>query len=305
LKIEARVIFKQLPPRHSDISDTIKNLKQVSSNSVNLTELLKASGSDKFKSHHYELFYEKWFHPYRHVPNLRMLEIGANEGHSLMAWAQYFSDPSLILGLAYTNNEDKKYNLTLNLRKAVNAFKHPSVAIKYGDQSEKRTLNKLCRRGPFNIIIDDGSHVPRHVIFSFVHLWQCLALGGLYVIEDLETSYWSKAGGSVYRYKLTGAGFGKPPPGNAVEKMKQLIDVLVKRQLGLPELSIVPGDEQLCTIEFGMNTMALRKCTKFELDTIQTIDANKGHVDMPELEQYIKKAKKTNLMNKSKALSYD
>jgi demethylmacrocin O-methyltransferase len=41
-----------------------------------------------------------------------------------------------------------------------------------------------------DIVIDDGSHISSHVIMSFSTLFPALSDGGLYVIEDLQTSYW-------------------------------------------------------------------------------------------------------------------
>lgn len=47
---------------------------------------------------------------------------------------------------------------------------------------------------PYDIIIDDGSHMVRHVIASFEALFPYLRRGGLYIIEDLHTSYWKRYG---------------------------------------------------------------------------------------------------------------
>src|SRR5262249_42029369 len=50
--------------------------------------------------------------------------------------------------------------------------------------------------GPFDIIIDDGSHIPQHVIASFQALFPLLADDGIYVIEDVQTTFWPDYGGS-------------------------------------------------------------------------------------------------------------
>ena len=55
----------------------------------------------------------------------------------------------------------------------------------------------LEEHGPFDIVIDDGSHIPKHVIASFNILFPKLADDGLYVIEDVQTSFWPQFGGSV------------------------------------------------------------------------------------------------------------
>lgn len=90
----------------------------------------------------------------------------------------------------------------------------PRISTAVGDQSDEIFLRDLCRRsGPFDIVIDDGSHRSDHICASFRFLWPLLQPGGVYVIEDLGTSYLSDYGGG--------------PPGTAgtsVEMVKGLLD---------------------------------------------------------------------------------
>jgi hypothetical protein len=51
--------------------------------------------------------------------------------------------------------------------------------------------------GPFDMILDDGSHMNEHVIYSFEHLFQSVKSGGVYAIEDVSTSYWPWYGGGL------------------------------------------------------------------------------------------------------------
>lgn len=37
----------------------------------------------------------------------------------------------------------------------------------------------------FDILLDDGSHVPEHQFASFVHMWSAIRPGGVYMIEDV------------------------------------------------------------------------------------------------------------------------
>ncbi len=48
-------------------------------------------------------------------------------------------------------------------------------------------LDKLA--GPIDILIDDGGHEMHQQITSFNYLFPHMRVGGLYFLEDLETSY--------------------------------------------------------------------------------------------------------------------
>lgn len=60
-----------------------------------------------------------------------------------------------------------------------------------GSQNDEIFLNKVIQEiGSPDIVIDDGSHQSADVIKSFSILFKELKSGGIYVIEDLQTSYW-------------------------------------------------------------------------------------------------------------------
>lgn len=48
--------------------------------------------------------------------------------------------------------------------------------------------------GPFDIVVDDGGHFMEDVILSFKTLLPHVRAGGMYVVEDLHTSYWTSHG---------------------------------------------------------------------------------------------------------------
>ncbi len=50
--------------------------------------------------------------------------------------------------------------------------------------------------GGVDIVLDDGSHVGSHQRTSFETLFPLLNEGGIYLIEDLHTSYWTHFEGS-------------------------------------------------------------------------------------------------------------
>ena len=161
-----------------------------------LEDLQKKHKADKLDSDiamHFLNVYERWFEPIR-LNKMEVLEIGIHHGGSLKMWEEYFPN-SQITGI----DVDKKCK------------KHEAGRIKVfiGDQADIAFLQTM---GRFNIIIDDGGHKMDQQKNSFYELWNHLNHNGMYVLEDLETSYWPKFDG-VYRNKNT-----------TIEMLKGLVD---------------------------------------------------------------------------------
>lgn len=108
-----------------------------------------------------------------------------------------------------------------------------------GSQDDERFLSEVADRiGRIDLIIDDGSHICSHVIKSFEVLFPRLAPGGLYVVEDTQTSYWHNFGGSstdlnrpnttmnYFRRLLNGvndAEIRKVNPGYVLSELEQML----------------------------------------------------------------------------------
>jgi hypothetical protein len=146
---------------------------------TNLTELANKYGTDKgdkhFEKHNYTPTYDKLFHEYRDKP-VKMLEIGVLDprfpGASIKMWKEYFSQLDFT---GFDINEDAK------------TLEQEGVKIFIGDQSNTDDLRKCGQEnGPFNIILDDGSHESEHMIHCAVNFFDSLAPGGYYIIEDLH-----------------------------------------------------------------------------------------------------------------------
>lgn len=77
--------------------------------------------------------------------------------------------------------------------------KTPNAHVFTGDQADVTFLEQFAADttvdGLFDIIIDDGGHTMEQQVTSLEHLWPIVKPGGLYVIEDLQTSYWADYGG--------------------------------------------------------------------------------------------------------------
>ena len=138
---------------------------------MNLIEIGKKYPSSKNISGFIQL-YEKYFSSFRDS-KINILEIGIENGDSLRIWREYFTNAN-ICGIDIIKKD----------------FKIDNTEILQGDQSDKNFLRTLIDKYKnFDIIIDDGSHQAKHIITSFKFLFPHLNNEGLYVIEDLQTSY--------------------------------------------------------------------------------------------------------------------
>jgi len=155
---------------------------------MSLTELAQEFGSDKWGVHRYTPRYEGHFAPFRERRML-VLELGiggyARErqgGASLRMW-KWFFPRAQVVGV---DIQDKSF------------VDEDRITSYQGSQTNRRLMRRIVARfGVPTIVIDDGSHRPPHVIKSFQILFPMLEDGGLYVIEDVQTSYWPQWKGSL------------------------------------------------------------------------------------------------------------
>ena len=146
----------------------------------NLDELGCRHGTDKCSVHGYTSVYEHYFAPLREEP-LTVFELGvggyadpAQGGESLRMWADYFPKATII-GL-----DDQPKNLDLPA----------NVHVYRGDQTSAALIERIAaEHGQFDIAIDDASHISALSIATFGCVWPHLKPGGLYICEDVFTSY--------------------------------------------------------------------------------------------------------------------
>jgi hypothetical protein len=137
-----------------------------------------AGDTNVHKWHHYFEIYAKHFDSYRNRP-IRMLEIGVFRGGSLRMWKQYFHPESIIVGV------DIDKSCKEHERADENVF------VRIGSQADPEFLAKVTEEfGPFDIILDDGSHKTHHQNISFGALFRSsLKDGGCYMVEDMHSNY--------------------------------------------------------------------------------------------------------------------
>jgi hypothetical protein len=170
------------------LSSTAQSIALFGLDDDELTPLATRFRTDKWGNHRYTPHYHQHLRHLRDQP-INLLEIGiggyAREGQggaSLRMWKHYFPKGS-IYGL---DIQDKSF------------VEEPRIRVFQGDQSDAELLTSIVDEvGPFDVIIDDGSHRPEHVIASFEILFPLLAENGIYAVEDTQTSYWPEWGGSA------------------------------------------------------------------------------------------------------------
>jgi hypothetical protein len=128
-----------------------------------------------------------------------MLEIGVYKGGGLDLWRNYFGDAATLTGV--------------DIFESAKELATPGTDILICDQSDTIKLEQIFKARPaYDIILDDGGHTMEQQINSLNALFPLLAPGGVYLIEDTHTSYWSKFGGGLRR------------PGSFIEYVKGVVD---------------------------------------------------------------------------------
>ncbi|HUU64050.1 MAG TPA: class I SAM-dependent methyltransferase [Dehalococcoidia bacterium] len=102
---------------------------------------------------------------------LTLLEIGIWKGDSLRYWAHFFKNP-----------ETKIIGIDINLPDG--SFHNKVVMCKCNQNDSDGLKNIAEKYGAFDIIIDDGFHKKKETENCFNVLWNYVAPGGYYVIED-------------------------------------------------------------------------------------------------------------------------
>lgn len=139
-----------------------------------LDEIGLETGTDKSsRGHGYLDFYERTLRGQWKID--RILEIGVGEGASLVMWREFLPHAHIV---------------GLDVRQTATAYAGERIAVEIGNQADTATLRRLVdAHGPFDLIVDDGSHVWTDQIVSLETLFPTLAPGGLYILEDVHTSY--------------------------------------------------------------------------------------------------------------------
>lgn len=103
-------------------------------------------------------------------------------------WKEYFGPNAKIFGI--------------DINPYCKKLEDEQIEIFIGDQEDRRFLRSLREKIPrIDILIDDGGHTMRQQINTYEELFSNINENGVYLCEDIHTSYWPKWGGG---YKKRG-----------------------------------------------------------------------------------------------------
>lgn len=209
--------------------------------SFNLQKLGLMFNTDKAVGHFYLPHYQKHFRPFK-FRSINILEIGVGGyerpgygAHSLRMWKSYFW-----FGHIFSLDIHDKSKLQ---EKRIKIFR--------GSQVDQSFLSEvIVQIGDLDIIIDDGSHINEHVIETFRMLFPKLKDGGIYVIEDTQTSYWKDFGGDSNDLNN---------PKTMMNFFKSLTDSLNNKEFIIPNYEQSYYDKKIVSMHFYHNLIFIYK----------------------------------------------
>jgi hypothetical protein len=194
-------------------------------------------GTDKITHHEYQHLYSQWLSEF-HDSSGTLVEIGVDQRASLHMWLHLFPAIHVVgvdIGVSGTG---------------------PRYTILQADQSKQSDLDQVKSHIECHdvfCVVDDGSHVPEHQLLTFNTLFPSLRDGGVYIIEDIETSYWTR--GEIFGYPLR---YGLHHPASIIEIFKTLIDV-INSDVSKQDSSLVQNTDMVGEIAFTPNALVIRK----------------------------------------------
>jgi hypothetical protein len=110
---------------------------------------------------------------------IRMLQIGSFYRDSLQMWQEYLHPDSLIVGIDVNS-------------KLLKIAESGGICVRIcGEQNDPFLREVAAEFGPFDVILDEGSHTSSHMVDSFRRLFAtALTDSGIYIIEDVDCDYW-------------------------------------------------------------------------------------------------------------------
>lgn len=160
----------------------------------------KTQGRGVHKWMHYFDIYHRHFRRFR-GRRITIVEFGVHVGGSAQMWREYFGSRVKIYGI--------------DIDPRCKNWETPWFKIFVGDQADRKFLRRVANKvGPIDILIEDGGHRPDQQIATFEEFYPLVKPDGVFLIEDLLTSYAPHYNGGLRQ------------SGTFIEYAKPLIDQL-------------------------------------------------------------------------------
>jgi len=188
---------------------------------------------DKWK--HYFEIYDRHFSRFRDT-DVHIVEFGVFQGGSLQMWKEYFGPNCRVFGVDI-NPHCKK-------------LEEGQIQIFIGDQEDRNFLKSLAEKIPrIDILIDDGGHTMSQQINTFEELFTNIDENGVYLCEDLHTSYRPGHGGGYKRH------------GTFIEYSKQFIDYINAWHSETSRLNVTEFTKSVHSLHYYDSVLVIEKRT--------------------------------------------
>lgn len=174
-----------------------------------------------FENYPNKLQVDKWIHYLdiydRHFKKFvgkkpRILEIGVQKGGSLEMWNYYFNGECEIFGI----------DIEEQCREIPEKLQATNISVEIGDQADRLFwINFLKDKEKFDIVIDDGGHTMVQQIVTFNEIYNHISEDGVFLCEDLHTSYLPQWGGGLRKQ------------GTFIEFSKNFVDLIHADHYGI------------------------------------------------------------------------
>ena len=182
---------------------------------------------------HYFDIYHRHFEKFR-GKYLKIVEFGVSDGGSAQMWREYFGPRA------------KLYGVDIDPR--CKKWETPWFEVHIGDQADREFLHRLGNHvGKVDVLIDDGGHLPDQQIATFEEFYPRVKPGGVYLVEDLHTSYWP-----TYRGGLN-------VDGTFMEYSKSLVDELNAFHSRQPDFKVVDFTETTRSMHYYDSILVFEK----------------------------------------------
>ncbi len=152
-----------------------------------LDTLAADAGTDKrSEKHDYMRFYEAILAPYRDQ-EFTFLELGvgipSRKAPSLRTWKAFFPKATIV---------------GFDIKPVSKTFEEDRIHVEIGDAARPRRLRRVFNKWKPSVVLDDASHFWSHQIVGFKTMFPMLPPNGVYIVEDIHTSFGHRPETSKY-----------------------------------------------------------------------------------------------------------